>query len=194
MDPSLQARCRKLLKRTELYSKGLTIMTISKKLTFIMSLALSIASIAQGYYGVYELNNEQQCMLNFCKELRQQNNVNAENLASWIEKKAYNYYPNEHDDIVTLVNIINDSALTIESKITLIYSKTIEKEAKEQRNQKIKKYAKIACGTVAVGILGVAALIAIDNSNTTVFNPGGGVQIRVNTSGWPKEWSNLFRP
>jgi len=166
-------------------------MTISKKLSFAILLTLGVQFVAQGYYALYEPNSQQICMLSFCKELRQQNNVNAENLASWLEKKAYNSYESEQDAIVAIANIINDSALTIESKIT-IFSQAMEKEAKEQRNQKIKKFAKIACGTVVVGILAVAALIAIENSNTSVFNPGQGVQIRVNKQ-YLNQWSDIFR-
>ncbi len=129
-------------------------MTFLKKLSIIVTLGLGISFIAQAYDKAQE-DKDITLILNFAQELRQQNSTKAQNVATWLEKKAMDPYY----DITScnhLVTIITIDDLTIQSKLATL----AERMSQETRNNRYQKLNNCVA-TVCSGILftGFSALM-----------------------------------
>jgi hypothetical protein len=131
-------------------------MTISKKLSIVVSLILGIQLVAQGY-DVNALTSEVQSITTFTQDLRNQDDAQAQKVAQWLSDKITNQDNVPNDDIVFMANIINNSALTSESKV-ILFAEKIKKEAQEQKHQEFNKLCKYVGGTILSAGL-IAALV-----------------------------------
>lgn len=119
-------------------------MKVFKKLALLATLALNMPFIAQAY-GTFFYEYEKNCILNFAQELRLQNSYKAQNVAQWLDNKAM--WSDDAILLPTAAGIVNNHALTMESKITLL-GEMMQKEARDNRNHKIRGIAEAICATL----------------------------------------------
>lgn len=126
-------------------------MRFIKKLILFIALTANLSFFAQ-VYDINALAYQVRCIPIFAQELRQQNSSKAYNVAQWLDSKVIdqNYID---ANIIKIANIIDNHALTTESKITIFYEMMC-KETKERRLRKING----AIETLAVGIISAGAL------------------------------------
>jgi hypothetical protein len=97
-------------------------MTISNKLLIITTLALGISQFGFAH-NAHTWGHATPQFFNFTQALRQVNHKDAIKIAQWLEQQVQvwnkSYNPCDHDyDIGTIINILNDNKLNIESKIS----------------------------------------------------------------------------
>ncbi len=112
-------------------------MTISKKLSLMITLVFGVQFVTQAN-NINEFAHKT-TIVNFTQGLHGCNIAKADIIAQWLNAKVMsnNYVSN---DEITIANIINNSELTTESKIT-IFSQTMEKEAIDKKNEAIASIA-----------------------------------------------------
>jgi hypothetical protein len=151
-----------------MHGKERLMMTLLKKLSIAIVLALGVQLSAAAFFTTTE--TEQTRILKFAQTIRQQNSSVAQNVAQWLEDKAINasvYY-----DIATIINIIENDDLTMQSKLTL-FSTSMKKEISARRWQKCADVATaIFTGTLFVGMCTLATWAIIQdvkNPRYTVY-------------------------
>ena len=122
-------------------------MTISKKLSLAITLALGIQLSAGAFFN--DIQQENALILNFAQDLRTQNNAQAEKVAQWLDEQVINgseYYQK-------IIVILTNYDLTAQSKLTLL-SEVIA----QQKSNNRKQFIYDACGGIAC--MGAFALLA----------------------------------
>lgn len=159
-------------------------MTISKKLLLIAPFVFSTSFVAQAFVGV---DYERGCIFTFtAQNLSPQNSTKMHSIAGWLNNKAIGYDENK---IITIANIINNPALTTESKITL-FDEMIQKEKRINRNNTISQIAQAICaGILLAGFAGLTIWAIIEDIKNprpifyTVANPRPSVTVTWKKSG-----------
>jgi hypothetical protein len=145
-------------------------MTISKKLSIAITLALGIQFSAgafchdeEFYHHKDKKCTEEALICNFAQNLRNQNSIKAQEIATWLESKATREYGSRNGisyDVKSypesIVNIITNHGLTEKAKIGLL-STIIAQEKRDKRKQAIWGCVDAVCAGVIC--LGAAALM-----------------------------------
>lgn len=139
-------------------------MTISKKLSMAILLALGIQLSAGAFFG--NVHQENALILNFAQDLRNQNNAQAQKVAQWLDEQVINGSEYHQKIIVILTNY----DLTEQSKLILL-SEVIA----QQKSNNRKRLIGDVCGGIACmgafGFLGWAMIQEIKNPRPIYRNP-----------------------
>ncbi len=131
-------------------------MTILKKLSVAIVLALGIQSSAGAFFNATE--TEKTDILRFAQDIRQQNSIQAQNVAAWLENKVINAH-----DLTTIANIIANNDLSTKSKLT-IFSASMKQEISAKKWQTcIDTAAALVTGTLFVGMCTLATWAIIED-------------------------------
>ncbi len=144
-------------------------MNTSRKLSLMIIFAFGAQLVTQAY-DVDKLADKTENIVEFSQKIRQINNFKinsvAHDVAQWLNEKVMSKYNVQDSEIITITNIINNSELTTESKITIFYE-TMQKEATDKKNGIIEG---IAVGTLIAGII-AGALTFIFKMNQLAHQP-----------------------
>ena len=134
-------------------------MTISKKLSIAITLALGLQFSAGAFTGTNEDRNS--IILVYAQDLRNQNNKQAETIATWLNGQVIN----QGGFRLAIIEVITNHNLTEQSKLTL-FTAMMEKQKKDG-------YAEVCVGIFFTGLVGSLAYIILNHP--TVFYPAFGV-------------------
>jgi hypothetical protein len=148
-------------------------MIISKKLFIVNILILSVQC---GAYDVSALNNETALILSFAQTLREVDNKHTSNIAQWLEQQVCDTSYNVQDhDIVAMANVINNSVLTIESKISVL-SQIMANQKKEQTKKTVNN---VVSAAIVMSLIGGFAALIITSIIQEIRNPTPKLRIYV---------------
>ncbi len=132
-------------------------MTITKKLSIAIVLALGIQLSDTAFFDNTETTKNR--ILIFAQTIRQQNSIQAQNVAQWLESKAMA----DSHDISTIAHVIDNNDLSIQSKLT-IFSASMKKEISARRWQACADTAAaLLTGTLFVGMCTLATWAIIED-------------------------------
>jgi hypothetical protein len=160
------------------------IMTMSKKLLIAGVLMLGMQHTTHAFND--STLNERTEILTFAQELRQVNHKEALNVAQWLEQQACkpSYNVSDHD-LSTIINVINNDNLTMQSKISAL----LQTKA-NQRKQYIKNIAEQIAGAVLFSAMfsSVIALAVYDAKYLAPLRPRMSITLSSSSPSFHKFW------
>ena len=132
-------------------------MTISKKLSLALTLALGMQFSAGAFTDTNEERNSM--ILVYAQELRNQNNKQAQTVATWLNAQVIN----QGGFRQAIIEVIANPNLTEQSKLTL-FTAMMEKQKKDG-------YLDVCAGIFFTGLFGSLAYVIVNYSHS-VSCPG----------------------
>lgn len=162
-------------------------MTAFKQLLITSTLFLTMHCNA---YDACALRNEVTQMLDFAQTLHQVNHPQGLCVAQWLEQQVWDASCNVSDnDILVTANIINNSLLTVQSKISLLSQIIAAKKAEEKTIARTVTLNTISNALMMVAFLGsfttIAALAIMEERN----NPTTKIRITHQFPDWYDHYS-----
>jgi hypothetical protein len=145
-------------------------MTILKKLSIAAVLALGL-QFSAGAFTTETDENRNSIILVYAQDLHNQNNKQAQTVATWLNTQVINYGCFRRE----IVEIITNNNLTEQSKLTL-FTAMMKKQESDHKREVITGI----CGTILLtGVFGTLAYMIISQPHS-VFCPGLGARQQVN--------------
>jgi hypothetical protein len=130
-------------------------MTISKKLSIIIALALGVQLSSFGLF-----THEKEYIFEFAQDLRANDSAQAQQVALWIDQQILT----ESTYSERILGLIQSNNLTEESKITLL-SELMAQQKRENRNHAVQSFVSNVCGGILfAGFTCLFCLAAIEEA------------------------------